>query len=479
MESGQYSDGQLLSRYHETGDEPAFAELVRRHLNLVHGAALRQTANDHALAQDVAQQVFVEMARQSAGLLKHPTLAGWLYITTRNIAGHARRQQDRRSRRELATMSENTDHSRPSTPDGWDNLRPILDDAMAELSEKDRLAILLRYFEDQDLKQVGSALGLGDNAARMRVQRALEKLKALLERKGITTSTAGLGLLLTTHAATAAPSALSLQITAAAGLAASAKLSVTSGTVALTSLAMKSPTILGLTAAIIVAPLIYQEHLIRKARTELSEIPGLVHSINAPLASAGQEGYSQTELDKLRAESAELADLRNEVTRIQTELGVEKQTLLANATRDLLAAEAAVQAAKEETESRALRTKTINFMKMLGLAARVHATDNQDQFPTSFDQISKILSDSLPKDLSLDRFEFYPQSRQVLETEPQLILFHEKEPRKLPDGSWEKVYGLADGSVQTARSTTGDFSKWEQESGGIAKPLPVAGDRPQ
>lgn len=472
MDSGYNSDGQLLRRYLESADEGAFSELVRRHLDLVYNAALRQSANDHATAQDVAQLAFVELARQSAQLLKHPTLAGWLYITTRNIARHARREQDRRSRREQATMNDPIDH--PSTPSEWISLRPVLDDAMAELPETDRLAILLRYFEDQDLKRVGLALGLGDNAARMRVQRALEKLKSLLERKGITTSTAGLGLLIASHAATAAPAALSLQISAAASLAASATISSTASTLTFSSMAMNSSSIFGITAAIVVAPLLYQEHLIRNARTELAGLPGLVQSMNPPDSPGSRQGFSLAELVRLRAESAELEELKREASQIQTAMGSEKWILLDNAVRELHAAEGELQAAKEEMESRALRVKTINYMKHLGLAARIHANDNQHHFPNSFEQISKILGDSLPAGLSMDRFEFYPQLRPVMETEPQLILFHEKEPRKLPDGRWEKVYGMADGSVQTARSDTRDFSKWEQESGGIAKPLPLS-----
>src|SRR5678816_1650461 len=176
MESREISDGELLGRYVRDQSDDAFAELVRRHLNLVYSAALRQVDGDAHTAEDIAQRVFTELARQARRLQEHPTLAGWLHTTTRQIAGHHRRSGQRRARREQEAYAMQEQNPTSET-DEWRQLRPVLDEAMQELPESDRLALLLRFFEGQELRRVGEVLGLTENAARMRVQRALEKLQ--------------------------------------------------------------------------------------------------------------------------------------------------------------------------------------------------------------------------------------------------------------------------------------------------------------
>lgn len=209
-------DTQLLRRYAETHSEEAFAELVRRHVNLVHSAALRQVNGDAHLAQDVTQLVFSDLARKADSVANHRVLAGWLFTSTRFAAAKLVRGERRRQAREVEaqTMNENLDESAAKMD--WDRVRPVLDETLAELDEKDREAILLRFFEGRDFAEVGARLSLSGNAARMRVERALDKLHGLLARRGVTSTTAALAVALGGQAVAAAPVGLAAVVTGAA-----------------------------------------------------------------------------------------------------------------------------------------------------------------------------------------------------------------------------------------------------------------------
>ena len=162
-------DATLLRSYARDRSESDFAELVRRHVNLVYSAALRQVNGGTHLAQDVTQSVFTDLARKALSLASHRVLAGWLFTSTRFAAAKLLRGEQRRRLREqeAQSMQENS-ASDPTASLDWDRVRPVLDDALAELGERDRDAILLRYLEGRDFAQVGEKLSLSDNAARMR-----------------------------------------------------------------------------------------------------------------------------------------------------------------------------------------------------------------------------------------------------------------------------------------------------------------------
>jgi RNA polymerase sigma factor (sigma-70 family) len=190
------SDTELLRQFARDGSEAAFAELVRRHVDLVYSAALRQVDPDVQAAEDVTQVVFTDLARK-AGKLGHLTsLAGWLYGSTRFEAMQHHRSKFRRITRETAAhaMSQMLATAAPE-PD-WNRLQPVLDEAMCDLPDDDREAVLLRYFEKRPLAEVGARLGLSENTARMRVDRALDKLHAALGKRGITSTAAALGTVL-------------------------------------------------------------------------------------------------------------------------------------------------------------------------------------------------------------------------------------------------------------------------------------------
>ncbi|MCX6951619.1 MAG: sigma-70 family RNA polymerase sigma factor [Verrucomicrobia bacterium] len=208
-------DATLLRRYAEGKSEAAFAELVGRHLDLVYSAALRRLGGDAHRAADVAQQVFATLAREAARLSRHTVLTAWLYTATRNAATDViRTEQRRRAREQEAHLMETLLSDSAPDPE-WEKLRPVIDAAMDELAEADRTAVLLRYFKQWGFAEIGAALGLSENAARMRVDRALDRLRTQLARRGVT-SAAAFATVLASQTVTAAPAGLAATIADAA-----------------------------------------------------------------------------------------------------------------------------------------------------------------------------------------------------------------------------------------------------------------------
>jgi RNA polymerase sigma factor (sigma-70 family) len=210
------ADDAALLRRHLGGDREAFAVLVRRHIDLVYAAALRRVGGDTHLAEDVTQAVFSGLARKAKALADRRVLSGWLYLSAQYQAAKlVRTEQRRRGREEKAQVMSEIERSAAAEPD-WAELRPVLDRAMSELKEDDRDALLLRFFQARSLAEVGEALGLKENAARMRVDRALEKLRERLARQGVTSTAAVLGGGISAHMVQAAPAALATTVSSLA-----------------------------------------------------------------------------------------------------------------------------------------------------------------------------------------------------------------------------------------------------------------------
>jgi RNA polymerase sigma factor (sigma-70 family) len=178
-------DWQLLQVYARDRSEAAFAELVRLHLDWVYSVALRQVGDPH-LAEDVAQSVFVLLARKADALRPETIVGGWLFRTTCHVAAHARRGEQRRKIREATACAMIQDTTSSGSDEiRWQQLAPHLDPAVAALSQADRSAILLRFYEKMPLRTVGERLGIGEEAAKKRVSRAVEKLREYLSRRGV------------------------------------------------------------------------------------------------------------------------------------------------------------------------------------------------------------------------------------------------------------------------------------------------------
>ena len=200
----------LLREFAATQSETAFATLVQRHVNLVYSAARRRTGDDH-LAEEITQAVFILLARKAGTMGAQTLLTGWLYRTTHYAVADALKQQRRRLQREHQAYMEAT-LTPNETDDAWKQISPVLDGAMDTLNERDRNAVLLRYFENKPLADVGAALGVSEDAARVRVNRALEKLRATLTKSGVTLGVTAIAGAVTANAIQAAPLALATTI---------------------------------------------------------------------------------------------------------------------------------------------------------------------------------------------------------------------------------------------------------------------------
>lgn len=215
-------DHDLLRQYARGGSQAAFAELVRRHVNLVYSSAYRQVRSS-ALAEEIAQSVFIDLARNASRIESTTPLVAWLHLVTRRTAIDTIRRESRRQVREqtaaeIAAMK--------SPPSDWSGIEPLLDEAIESLSETDRAAILFRFFENKSLREIGASFGTSDDAAQKRVTRAVELLRAFFVRRGVAATATGLTANLSAHTLQIAPVGLSASICTAVGLSGAAGLVV-------------------------------------------------------------------------------------------------------------------------------------------------------------------------------------------------------------------------------------------------------------
>ena len=210
----EQTDSQLLKAFVESRSEPVFAELVRRYTDLVYSAALRMVCDPH-LAQDVTQNTFVALARQAGQINDRPALCGWLHQTARNIAAQTVRTDVRRRAREEESATMNEPLASDNSPEiAWEEIAPHLDAALEELGEADREALMLRYFQNKPFHAIGFVLGVSDDAAQKRVTRAVERLRELFVKRGVTVSAGGLAVVISANAVQAAPAGMAAGISA-------------------------------------------------------------------------------------------------------------------------------------------------------------------------------------------------------------------------------------------------------------------------
>jgi RNA polymerase sigma factor (sigma-70 family) len=315
-------DAELLSRYVHSRSEIDFTVLVERHLNLVYQAALRRAGGRSDLAQEVTQQVFTTLAREAPKLVAHPALVGWLFTATRHAAGHLLRTERRRQEREIEAIMRNSLDNSTSNAD-WDKIRDQLDEVMDKLAEQDRTAILLRFFHNQAFGQIGLAFGLSEDTARKRVERALERLRGLLAKRGVTSTASALGVILASQSASAAPTGLAQTIASAALLpGATASLPATGLLYFMnTKIALSIAGTFGLAALLSLPPLglaVYKSHEATIAETTATN-------------ALRENEHRQAELSKLQAQAREAdqkaAALKAELDSTQQENAALTKTL--------------------------------------------------------------------------------------------------------------------------------------------------------
>ena len=272
-------DAALLRRFAEEKSEEAFAELVRRHLDLVYSTALRQLAGDAHLAQDVTQTVFTALARKASTLTDRATIAGWLYLGAQHAAAQVVRGEQRRRTREQEAQTMHDQLTPDDPPADWDRVRPVIDEAMCELNEADREAVLLRYFARRPFAEIGATLCVSEDAARMRVERALEKLRGGLARRGVKSTGAALAVALANQAVAAAPAGLGATITGAA----------LAGSAAAAGLFMSTTTIVvGVFALVAGGAALHQMNQHQQARAELAALGQAHETLRAQVQAAGE-----------------------------------------------------------------------------------------------------------------------------------------------------------------------------------------------
>jgi len=214
MEVRDMQDMTLVREYAGRNSEAAFAELVRRHINLVYSVALRFTGNAED-ARDVAQAVFIILAQKAATLRPQTILTGWLYEATRLTAMKFIRTRTRRQAREQEACLQST-LSETASESIWQQLAPLLEEGMARLNEKERALLALRFFENKSGAETAAILGIAEWTAHKRARRAVEKLRSFFSKRGVTLPAAVLLSAISAHSVQAAPATLAKSVTTVA-----------------------------------------------------------------------------------------------------------------------------------------------------------------------------------------------------------------------------------------------------------------------
>ncbi|MEY2429128.1 MAG: hypothetical protein QOJ40_2013, partial [Verrucomicrobiota bacterium] len=312
------TDLDLLNRYARDHAEDAFTEIVRRHLDLVHSAAFRQVRSLE-LDEEVAQSAFTDLARNARRLAPDTILTAWLYQVTRRTAIDVVRREARRQLRERIATEMNAMNA---TANDWTSIEPPLEEAMHALDETDRAAVLLRYFENKSLREVGQALGASDDAAQKRVSRAVERLREFFTKHGVTIGASGLVVAISANAVQAAPAGLAVTISTA----------VTAATVTIATHTTMHWLNLKSAAAILAAAVVAGTgaHLVKQSETTrlrnqnqnlIAERERLTNELGATLASAAA---NRGEIERLQKNQAELLRLRGEVGQMRRQLESQK-----------------------------------------------------------------------------------------------------------------------------------------------------------
>jgi len=318
-------DRQLLREYIRSQSQEAFRELVARHLPMVYSTARRMVRDDH-LAEDIAQDVFAILVRKAGGLGAERVVGGWLYNTTRHLAMHTVRAEQRRRRREEIAVAMQPQQ----TPDDAGRILEQLEPAMTELEETERNALVLRFFEDRSLREVGLELGISEEAARKRVNRAVERLRTIFWARRIAVSSVVLSGVLAASSTTAVPAGLSAAISAAAVAGATAATATTTTTTQAILMSMfNAKTVVAAAGAALLAAsgvyLVQQRH-IERLRAHNQALATENRQLSAERESAAKAAETaRAELSRVQQDSAELLRLRNEVGQLRRERDTARQ----------------------------------------------------------------------------------------------------------------------------------------------------------
>ncbi|HTB84478.1 MAG TPA: sigma-70 family RNA polymerase sigma factor [Candidatus Sulfotelmatobacter sp.] len=462
-------DMDLVREFARNHSEAAFSELVRRHLNLVYSVARRCTGTDSD-AQDVTQVVFVILARKAAGLNARTVLAGWLYETTRNTAARLQRTNVRRHVREQEAYMQST-LTDANTLDDWHRLAPHLEAAMSQLGEADRTLLALRFYENKSGLEAAALLGIHEAAAHKRTARALERLRKFFTRRGVELSAAAIAGAVSANSVQAAPAGLAAVITSAA--LSGTTITSTALVAATKAIAMTTLQKIIVTAALAVSVGvgIYQAKEAARDRAELRTL----QEQQAPLVEQIRQLQNDLAMATNRLAGAALDLAKNngndrELLKLRGEVGVlQRQTEEANQkamTAEQKLAEALSYKAKFTKEE----GTAVNNMKMLSLAMRLYAGDNDGVFTNNLLLMTNELGNSFAAVLQASyEFDFVNAGAVKLNPKDGTIIgpdnsvqWREHIARQAPDGSWDRTYVFSDGRVIVANTIDGNFDAWER-----------------
>lgn len=459
-----HDDAALLRRYVREGREDAFAELVRRYLDLTWAAARRITG-DPDLARDVAQTVFADLARKARYLPPGTVLPGWLHRAAGLAARKVIRGNRRRTERERQAMNDpslQNDSAAGSTE--VERLLPQLDEALTALGDTDRHAVVLRFLAGKGLAEVGRALGVNEDAARKRVTRAVEKLRIWFERRGAAVSSGALVAALGAAGAQVAPAGLAATLVTAslAGV----------GTIGFLETLALMKTKLALSAlavAVVATPLTWQQISLHRLHDENRALQAQVNAADPAVSEAelAKRAAEAAELERLRAEHLELLRLRGEVARLRAEAARVAQ--LEQELARLRAAQAGPagtlrprEAEPSEEEVEMLKARGIPKLKALkdwALAVYLYASKNGGQLPASLGQARAFLPEREEEQgapaLDEEALALVLTGRLADATDPATtIMIRERLPWQDAFGRWARTYAFADGHTEIRAAST-------------------------
>jgi RNA polymerase sigma factor (sigma-70 family) len=357
------SDLQLLEDYQRLNSEESFAALVSRYVDLVYSAGLRQTRSPQ-LAEEVSQSVFTDLWKNARKLKPDTTLTAWLYSVTRRTAIDVVRRESRRQLREQIAL-EMTDMN--ANAPSWPQIEPLLEEAMDALDETDRAAILLRYFDNKSLREVGQSLGTSEDAAQKRVSRAVGQLRAFYSRHGVAASAAGLAAVLSANAVQSAPLGLSSSISVAASLSGAAlHHSATMAAAKTLIMTTTQKALISASLAVAVGTALYATHEVSNAHGRVDSLEKQQASLNEQMQQLAQERDEATANlaaalqtnSSTRQDAPELAKLRGEVARLRSK------------NREISRLKAEAPASDPETEA-ALKTWAVRATQLKEFLARM------------------------------------------------------------------------------------------------------------
>ncbi len=463
---GELNDIALLGEYSRSGSEEAFASLVTRHVNLVYSVALRHVRVP-AHAEEIAQAVFVILARKARSLGHVQILEGWLHETTRLTALSFLRGERRRQVREQEAYMQSSLQTQNDAAT-WESFAPLLDKGLAQLNSKDRDALILRFFKDRTVREVAEAMGLKENAAQQRILRAVEKLRSYFSRHGVVVPAAVVTEAITAHSVQAAPGALAHSITtfaAAKGAAASAStLTLIKGALKTMAWTKSQSTIAASVIALsLAAPFLLQHTANAKLRAADDSLRQQAAKISSRQSENDRLSGAATSASLTQDQLADLQNLRTEMAALQP---AAESAAEIRAENSRLRHDAAVKTPVQLAEA---MTAKVAFNKDQLISFYQYAAQHNGQFPTNFDDAAPFLNDAAKNQtkVSSDEFEIvFTGSPSSITNAADIIALREKEAYSTatianPQGGWAKVYGFVDGHVIVHREPENNFTDFE------------------